>query len=161
MWIHDAKSLRFLEVNESAEHQYGYSREEFLSLTLNGTRLKQDNSGGAQKNCFGRGNIHIKKDGTQIHVKTCSDDVSFRGRLSTFVVAEDITERRHLHAQLVKLAHHDALTGLPNRTLLAQRMKHGFAAARERGHRAAIICLDLDRFKQINDRYGHAIGRVP
>ena len=158
IWIHDAKSLRFLEVNESAEDQYGYSREEFLSLTLNDIRLRQEHSEELQNNCADPGNIHLKKDGTQIHVKTCSNDVSFRGREATFVVAEDITERRHLHAQLVKLAHHDALTGLPNRTLLAQRMKHGFAAARERGHRAAIICLDLDRFKQVNDRYGHAIG---
>jgi diguanylate cyclase (GGDEF)-like protein/PAS domain S-box-containing protein len=158
MWIHDTESLRFLEVNESAEHQYGYSRQEFLSLTLNDIRLQQEDSQKVQKNCVDPGNIHLKKDGSQIYVKTCANDVSFRGRQAKFVVAEDITERRHLHAQLVKLAHHDALTGLPNRTLLGQRMNQGFASARERGHRAAIICIDLDRFKQVNDRYGHAIG---
>jgi diguanylate cyclase (GGDEF)-like protein len=56
------------------------------------------------------------------------------------------------------MAHHDGLTGLPNRILLEQRMSLTFAAARESGHRAAIICLDLDRFKQVNDWYGHAIG---
>ena len=56
-----------------------------------------------------------------------------------FVVAEDITEQRHLHARLLQLAHHDALTGLPNRTLFAQRMNRAFATARAKGHRAAII----------------------
>jgi PAS domain S-box-containing protein len=66
MWVHDSESLRFLEVNESAEHQYGYSREEFLSLTLNDIRLQQDDSETVQTNCIDPGNVHLKKDGTQI-----------------------------------------------------------------------------------------------
>ncbi|HTF68222.1 MAG TPA: EAL domain-containing protein [Edaphobacter sp.] len=84
--------------------------------------------------------------------------MSYDGREGRFVVAEDVTERRHAHAQLFQLAHHDPLTGLPNRVLLEQRMGDGLATAGQRGQRAAIICLDLDRFKQINDWYGHAAG---
>ena len=163
MWIHDVRSLRFLEANESAVRQYGYSRDEFLSLTLRDIQLPQEEP--AIQDLLPGGDAdpdrtwtHIKKDGTQIEVKIRANDVRFSGRQGMFVVAEDVTESRYLQAHLLELAHHDGLTGLPNRLLLEQRMSQALAAAQERGHRAAIICLDLDRFKQVNDLYGHAIG---
>lgn len=161
MWIHDADTLRFLEVNESATHQYGYTRDEFLSLTLNNIRPPEKMSV-IQKVSHGerseKTSIHLKKDGSQIYVKVRSNDVRFRGRRGRYVVAEDVTERMQRHAQLLRLAHYDSLTGLPNRMLLDQRIMEGFSVAREHGHRAAIICLDLDRFKTVNDYYGHAVG---
>lgn len=163
MWIYDLRSLQFLEINESAERQYGYTREEFLSLSLNDIWASEDGTPAQELLHLGVADldktwVHRKKDGTQIYVRVRANDVRFGDRAVGFVIAEDVTERRHLHAQLLQLAHHDALTGLPNRILLEQRMSQGFAAAKERGHRAAIICLDLDRFKQINDWYGHAVG---
>jgi diguanylate cyclase (GGDEF)-like protein/PAS domain S-box-containing protein len=164
MWIHDVVSLRFLEVNESAQRQYGYTRQEFLSLTLGDLRHPDDEVLSAQstsnigitdldKTC-----AHRTKDGGKIYVKLRANDVQFGDRAGRFVVAEDVTARRHMDAQLFQLAHHDALTGLPNRILLQQRIAQGFTKAQEQRHRTAIICLDLDRFKQINDWYGHAIG---
>lgn len=163
MWIYDLESLRFLEVNKSAQCQYGYTREEFLALTVNDLRDPQESAPvqpilnidttDPDAVC-----VHRKKDGTRIYVKVRSNNVSYDGREGRFVVAEDVTERRHVHAQLFQLAHHDPLTGLPNRVLLEQRMGDGLTAAGQRGQRAAIICLDLDRFKQINDWYGHAAG---
>ena len=163
MWIYDVESSRFLEVNESAERQYGYTREEFFSLSLSDIAVSQDAPLVPEMLPGDRAEaeetrIHLKKDGTRIYVKIRANDVFFDGRQLRFVMAEDITEQRHLHAHLLKLAHHDALTGLPNRILLEERMSQGFAAAQAGGHRAAIICLDLDRFKQVNDWYGHAIG---
>jgi diguanylate cyclase (GGDEF)-like protein/PAS domain S-box-containing protein len=161
MWIYDVKSLRFLEVNDSAVRQYGYSREEFLALTINDIRPPQDvpvvslhGSTGDSDKAW----INVKKDGTQIYVRIRANDVRFRGKQGRYVVAEDVTERRNLQAELLRLAHHDGLTGLPNRTLFEQRMSQAFEAAQRRGYRAGIICLDLDRFKQVNDWYGHAIG---
>lgn len=161
MWIYDVNSLRFLEVNESAENQYGYTRTEFLALTLNDIIPKQDvddapdhiHDTDPDNAC-----VHLRKDGTRIHVRLQTNEVRFRGKHGRYVVAENITERLQLHAKLLQLAHNDALTGLPNRLAFEQRMKLGLIAATERGHRAAIICLDLDRFKHVNDRYGHAIG---
>ncbi len=161
MWIYDVESLRFLEANESAEDQYGYTRTEFLALTLNDI-LPVQNIDVVQEVVHGSNPdsacIHLKKDGTPIHVKLRTNEVRFRGRHGRYVVAEDITERLQLHARLLQLAHHDALTGLPNRLAFEQRMKQSLTAAIEQGHRAAIICLDLDRFKHVNDRYGHAVG---
>jgi diguanylate cyclase (GGDEF)-like protein/PAS domain S-box-containing protein len=163
MWIYDVRTLRFLEVNDSAVRQYGYTREEFLSLTINDIRLQMQLPTDPEHLHGSVGDldkvwINVKKDGTQIYVKIRANDVRFRGRSGRYVVAEDVTERRHLQAELLRLAHHDGLTGLPNRILLDQRMSQSFESARKRSHRAGLICLDLDRFKQVNDWYGHAIG---
>jgi diguanylate cyclase (GGDEF)-like protein/PAS domain S-box-containing protein len=163
MWVYDAETHRFLETNESATRQYGYTYEEFLTLKLDDL-LPVVASAGTQDGIElspldgDSLKIHRKKDGTTIQVKLRSNDVEFRGRHARLMVAEDVTERRNAQAQLFQMAHHDALTGLPNRVLLEQRIAQAFAVARQRKHKAAIICLDLDRFKSVNDRYGHAVG---
>ena len=70
---------------------------------------------------------------------------------------EDITERRRAEAQIVHLARHDALTGLPNRILFDERMQQAVAFS-GRGRRCAALCLDVDNFKAINDTFGHRTG---
>jgi len=73
-------------------------------------------------------------------------------------VGTDITERVHAAEQFRHLAHHDTLTGLPNRRLLADRMERALALARRSGHLVALLLLDLDDFKNINDTDGHSAG---
>jgi diguanylate cyclase (GGDEF)-like protein/PAS domain S-box-containing protein len=73
-------------------------------------------------------------------------------------VMSDITDRKRAEEELRFLANFDALTGLPNRTKLLTRMARAFARAKRHEHRVAILFLDLDRFKQINDSLGHAAG---
>jgi diguanylate cyclase (GGDEF)-like protein len=70
----------------------------------------------------------------------------------------DITERKRSAAHILHLAHHDALTGLPNRTLLDDRLSHALSLVARNGGALAVLALDLDRFKAINDRFGHAAG---
>ncbi|HRH81129.1 MAG TPA: EAL domain-containing protein [Thiobacillaceae bacterium] len=73
-------------------------------------------------------------------------------------IAEDITERHEHQRHLEDLAHYDALTRLPNRLLLADRMRQALARSRRSGQLLATCLLDLDGFKPVNDQYGHEAG---
>jgi diguanylate cyclase (GGDEF)-like protein/PAS domain S-box-containing protein len=70
----------------------------------------------------------------------------------------DITEAKHAEAEIERLAYHDALTGLPNRALFLDRLEQALAAARRNRHCGAVLFVDLDQFKRINDVHGHATG---
>ena len=163
MWIHESKSLRFLAANDSTLRLYGYNRADFLSLTARDIQTSPDTE---LAEILANGSmidpdrewVTVRKDETQIYVRLYANDALARGWRGKFVVAEDVTDRRVAQAELIRLAHHDALTDLPNRILLKRRMREAFERAQQRGHRVGVICMDLDRFKQVNDWYGHAIG---
>lgn len=81
------------------------------------------------------------------------------GRIkSVAVVSYDITERKRNEAQVHDMAFNDVLTGLPNRRLLGDRLKQTLAGSKRSGCYNALIFLDLDNFKPVNDRHGHAVG---
>jgi diguanylate cyclase (GGDEF)-like protein/PAS domain S-box-containing protein len=71
---------------------------------------------------------------------------------------EDVTERRAVERRIEHLAFHDGLTGLPNRSLLEDRLAQAIASAERHGHSFAVLFVDLDGFKEVNDRYGHDRG---
>lgn len=73
-------------------------------------------------------------------------------------IAEDVTEERAAHAQIQHMALHDALTGLPNRTLFNERLRKALEHDGANGRVTATLCLDLDNFKNVNDALGHAFG---
>ncbi|HEX4036646.1 MAG TPA: EAL domain-containing protein [Acidobacteriaceae bacterium] len=166
MWIFDTETLYFLAVNDAAVARYGYSSEEFRHMTLKDIRPAEEveamekSIGHTREQTFILSGpwTHILRDGRRIQVEISAHTIRFAGRQARFSLVQDVTEREQLHHRLVHQAHHDMLTGLPNRLLLLDRMEQALASAERRGKKAAVICLDLDRFKQINDTYGHSIG---
>src|SRR5262249_28872953 len=74
------------------------------------------------------------------------------------VMTEDVTEQRAAEAQIKHLAHHDPLTNLPNRASFNAHFAAGLDRAKTMGGRFAALCIDLDRFKEINDVFGHSVG---
>lgn len=167
MWIFDVDTLHFLTVNDAASQRYGYTEKEFQAMTLRDIRPPEDvealehtvsNLAESEALMVSGPWTHLLRDGRRIQVEISSHGIRFRGRRARFSLVQDVTERQQLHRRLLYQAHHDMLTGLPNRLLLLDRMEQALAAAERRGKKVAVICLDLDRFKQINDTFGHTVG---
>jgi diguanylate cyclase (GGDEF)-like protein/PAS domain S-box-containing protein len=82
-----------------------------------------------------------------------------RGAITHYIsVFADISERKAVERRITHMAQHDFLTGLPNRMLLLDRMAQAISHARRDGHKVAVMFLDLDKFKYINDMHGHVLG---
>ena len=84
--------------------------------------------------------------------------IDWHGRPASLNFLSDVTEQREAAKRIHDLAFHDSLTGLPNRRLFFDRLQQALAAASRSGRRVAVVFLDLDNFKSLNDRYGHAAG---
>ncbi|HYK35448.1 diguanylate cyclase domain-containing protein [Alloacidobacterium sp.] len=165
MFIYDTKTFAFLRVNDAALQEYGYSRQEFLSMTIGNLHEVAALAGVERLLADTHSSIRVtgpwtqhRKDGSEFQAEISSHPIEFEGHDARLSLVQDVTDRERLHEQLVHRAHHDSLTNLPNRFLLEQRMRHTLENASRYGHKAAILCIDLDRFKQINDNYGHATG---
>jgi len=102
-----------------------------------------------------------KKDGSLVWFETTSRSVrdALTGKIREIVgVSRDVTERKRVEEQIEYQAYHDALTGLPNRRLFRDRLTVALAHARRMKHPLAVMFLDLDRFKVVNDTLGHSTG---
>jgi len=153
---------RIISVNDAALSHYGYSREDFQKLKIahiqafeseapwTGDHTKEERVARTWK--------HIKADGSLIDVAIYSRDLTFDDKPAVLLALMDITERKRAEARLAFMAQHDGLTGLPNRILLRQKLDEMLVSTRRSGDKVAVLFLDLDNFKAINDTLGHAIG---
>jgi diguanylate cyclase (GGDEF)-like protein/PAS domain S-box-containing protein len=100
----------------------------------------------------------LRRDGTQVPVELALSELQLGDRRLLIAATRDITERKKFEAKLHHLAFHDQLSNLPNRALFLERLQYALARAGRRGGQVAVLLLDMDNLKLINDSLGHDAG---
>ncbi|WLB24230.1 EAL domain-containing protein [Bradyrhizobium japonicum] len=152
MWVADAKTRQLLAVNGAMCRHYGYSRQDLLAM------FEHEFECGGQELGHSDCALHKTANGESIHVVIESRPLLYNGQPANVSVAFDVTERNRAQQRVSYLACHDALTELPNRAALDDRLGATIDRAEITDAAFAVLCIDLDHFKEINDRFGHAVG---
>lgn len=161
-------NFRFVSVNTAFTRMTGYAEEEVIGRDAsmlncrqhapeiyNQVRQSLADSGHWRGELWQR-----RKDGEEFLCWVELNEVRDASGERTHLVGvlTDITDRKRVEQELRYLANYDTLTGLPNRTLLGERLGHAIIEARRGNHKVGVLFLDLDRFKHVNDSMGHAAG---
>jgi diguanylate cyclase (GGDEF)-like protein/PAS domain S-box-containing protein len=161
MFVLRRDTQAFLAANAAAISHYGFARDKIVTMTL--ADLQDQDAGPAPPagEEFAESILtckHRTSAGNPIEVVMFSRVLDYEGVPAVLIAVIDITERKQAEARIAHMAHHDALTDLPNRVLFRVRMTEALAQ-RARTHSSfAVLCIDLDNFKLVNDTLGHPIG---
>jgi len=165
IFLVDRAGMCFVDVNQTACRMLGFEREDFLRVgpgrahegeaqleELYNKLLAGDQGGPMAELQLQR------KDGSPLSVEVQRRTLRSGQSWILVAVARDITERKDAEQRLMKLAHFDTLTGLPNRSQFYASLTHSLAQAAEHQWAVAVLFMDIDRFKNVNDTLGHTIG---
>ncbi|WP_152207336.1 EAL domain-containing response regulator [Marinobacter changyiensis] len=166
IFLIDRASQRFIEVNATACKLFGYSREEFFDLDpaeLSSITRQQlgceldaiiaEIPAGSHEELFA-----TRKDGSRVLVEMRRHAICSGDSMVIVGVLRDITDRKQAEQRMYQLAHYDTVTGLPNRMLFYETLRRTLVLATDKAMTVAIMFIDLDHFKNINDTIGHAAG---
>jgi diguanylate cyclase (GGDEF)-like protein/PAS domain S-box-containing protein len=153
---------RYVEVNRAACRMSGYTEEELLELSipdfLAPDFLSMGMASFEKLKTEGHSGVDLmvrRKNGETFWINLVSTTIE-HDRVLAF--CQDITKRKQAEEEIQQMAYHDSLTGLPNRKLFSDRMGVALAQARRDQKGVAVIMLDLDNFKDVNDTLGHDVG---
>jgi diguanylate cyclase (GGDEF)-like protein/PAS domain S-box-containing protein len=160
---------RIIHVNDATCRLYGYTREELLAMESLFGLFRPDEQERMTRAVAARAErgeppptrfetVIVRKGGDELDVELSTTAVVADDRVRTLTIVRDDTDRRRAGAELSRLAFHDTLTGLPNRLLFLDRVERSLARARRNGNLGALLYIDLDGFKAINDTFGHPAG---
>ncbi|HEY2868939.1 MAG TPA: EAL domain-containing protein [Gaiellales bacterium] len=104
--------------------------------------------------------LRVRRDGSEVHVSLSVSPIVDAGGevIGAAEIGRDITARKQVDRRVAYLAYHDDLTGLPNRLMFAEHLDLALARAQRHGREVAVLYVDLDGFKDVNDSYGHEAG---
>ncbi|MBI1388186.1 MAG: diguanylate cyclase [bacterium] len=157
-----------LTANSSAGRLFGCQPADLVGLPLNSLLLRQDKNIksildsrlSSGDDCFADvfEMSAVKDTGVQFPIEIGFSMTNFNGRTVITCILRDITERKRQEEEISRIAYYDSLTGLPNRTLFQDRLSVALANAARKQDQLAVMFIDLDGFKRINDELGHAAG---
>lgn len=162
---------RFLYVNDEACRSLGYSRQEFFHsdvMSIN-PAFPEDDASRKQRWDFYWQELrekrsvtleasHRRRDGSSFPVEISANYFVYGQKGYSLALARDISLRKQQERDIEYLAYHDALTHLPNRSLVMNRLEQALALNQRHERALAVVIVDLDRFKNVNDTLGHHIG---
>jgi diguanylate cyclase (GGDEF)-like protein/PAS domain S-box-containing protein len=164
-FLFDPVSLEILKVNRAVLQKYGYAAEELIGESL--LKLHPDDEhdlvsarahAAVDQELTESTWTHLRVCGGRMDIVAYSRGIRLNGRSCVLISAVDVTQQRKAEAQIAHMAHHDHLTGLANRILLKTCLDETLKSLVRQKKKAAILYLDLDDFKHVNDTLGHPVG---
>ena len=155
---------RVLDANQAALRFYGYAKDRFLTLQIadisqrSALEILDTLSSAVQADGNQFESRHRLSDGTVRDVSVSSSPLDFGNQRVLHTIVFDITDRKRAEAEIQNLAFFDPLTRLPNRRLLLDRLRQAIAASERSQRTGALLFIDLDNFKLLNDKHGHEKG---